>query len=360
MPAYLCDLVPASSGRGRDPAGRDLASGANWIYFREMDRALLWSDVALSHPQAQLIADAPDDQLSSDTRTSLGVFAKDRTFALGSTLRNALVELLTAPASEKQWGKTLGNKITRSRNIWFGPGGPGKNLLYTEPFVPARSSKSVEDLFTRTGNLAGSTTTDGQTTWTEPQGTLLTCVSTQVQITAPDASLYFCVGRLALAMDTIDQAAEFLIGTYSRVGGDLNLGSVVRGNTLDGAAGDEGYGFEVGIASGGAGLRRVYDFFTDANLGSDATTTTSGAGRLEASGSDVVSKVDGSIVLGPFTDASPYNTFKQVGIAMFSSGGSGNVAGIERFVGEDLAVAPRPSFRSEARRPAPFKPGNAL
>ena len=340
MPAYLCDLIlSANAPRGivRTPAGADLGVSCNWMHFRERDLALLWSDTAISHPQARPISAGLDDPLAAGTRTAMGVFARDRTFPLGSTLRNALVELLTAPAADKQWGKLLPNPNTRSFNIWFGPGGAGKNRIYSSPFAPTKHSVSMTDDFNRTGNLNGSTSSDAQFTWTEDNDTLVTVIATEAIAIAPNATLAFSVARASLAMDTVDHYAEGVIGTFTRISNSLGLELIVRGESPFGGGGVEGYDFAIGNEVG-TPYRLIYDWGTGASLGSDATGTTSGTLRLEASGSDLTAKVNGSAILGPITDPSPYNTFKNVGACWYVSGVAGNSVGYTTFNAGDLVA----------------------
>jgi hypothetical protein len=203
--------------------------------------------------------------------------------------------------------------------------GPGvDNVVWSR--LPIRGGADVQDDFNRTSNLNASTTSDAQTTWVEDSGTGWTVDGDEADLSG---NVNFCVGRLSLAMDTADHYAQADLTRYSRAGGYLANGIMVRAD----ATPTSGYGFEVSTDIGG-NKRRVYNFVTDADIASDTTAPSTAVMYLELNGSTYTAKVGGSTVFTG-TDTAHNGTVKGVGVQGFSDNAS-NSTGFTSFRGADL------------------------
>ena len=304
-----------------------LDQGGNCLRLGQ-DRALVWTPFPLLDPRAVVLANDRREKISGTRITTFRDLAPDRTIDTTLTLAEVIAGLLKAPPVGAKWKAVV---PTREGNleIWLGP--PTEKLFWSEKASPrGPNSKDVQDTFTRTaGNLAGSTTSDGQTTWAEDAGTAWTTNGTEATISG---NVGWNVGRLVLAMDTADHYSQADLSTFTHNQNFLGLGVSVR---VD-ATPTSGYGFEVSL-SGATSARRVYNFVSDATLASDATSTTSGLLYLELNGSTYTGKVAGSTIFTG-TDTTYDGTVKGVGITVYSDG-AGNVGSYASYRGADLVAS---------------------
>lgn len=304
-----------------------LDQGGNCIRLGQ-DRALIWTPFPILDPRAVVLADDRLEKVSGARITTLRELAPDRTIDATLTLAEVIAGLLKTPPVGAKWNRLVPTR-EGDLEIWLGP--PAEKLFWSEKAaVRGPNSKDVQDTFTRTaGNLAGSTTSDAQTTWAEDAGTAWATNGTEATISG---NVSWNVGRLVLAMDTADHYSQADLSTFTRNQNFLGIGVSVRVN----ATPTSGYGFEVSL--GGAGsARRVYDFVSDANIAADTTSTTSGLLYLELNGSTYTAKVAGSTVFTG-TDTAYDGTVKGVGISVYSDG-TGNVGSYASFRGADLVAA---------------------
>ena len=290
---------------------------------------MVWSETPITHPQAIYVLESIDDLMSATVRTAMANFVGDRTFPAGTRWRDALTDMLRNPPAK--WKGLIPTNAGRYE-LWFGPGGPGQNLLYEEQTTSRHASKDMQDSFDRANaNLAGSTSSDTQFTWSETQGTGWTITSNEAQVTG---NVGFCVAMASLDMDTADHYAEATIGTYTYANSTLSVGVLAMMRFGTNAAGEEGYGFEVGNSSVGAFARRIYNFEDDVALANDTVQTTTGTIRIEMTGSTVRGKVNGVTVFGPATDADAWQTYRKTGLTIFCN--STNTFGFASFRAADL------------------------
>ena len=306
---------------GADQGGTIIRLGRN--------RALIWTPFEILDSRALTLADDRLDRVSSDRRALITekLCPDGRTFDAAMRWQDIAKSLLFTPPVGADW-KPVRSRKDGQKNIWLGP--PTQRLLYTEQVAPRlKASKDISDTFNRSGNLAGSTTSDGQTTWAEDQGTGWATDGAEAELTAV---VNFCVARLVAGMDTDDHSAEIDITTFTRVGvTNLFLGVTVRTN----ATPTEGYSFEVGTNAAGTNLRRLYDFVDDSIIVSDATSPALGALYLEFNGSDYACKIGGtSIFTGTDTQ---YAGELGVGMAGYNDFAT-NVGGTTSFRGKDLVA----------------------
>jgi len=331
MPYTLVPIIdvgrsPYLSGnrQRRMPLGLD--QGGHSVHLGP-DRALLWTPADLADARATKLADSPDEPAALATRTALTDLRLDgRTLA--TRVGDAMADLLVTPP-RGLWNALVATK-EGALEVRLGPG--VDNVIFLRRVAPrGPASKDITDDFTRTAaNLAGSTTSDTQTTWAEDQGTGWTTDGDEADLSG---AVNFCVGRLALAMDTADHYAQADLSRIARVSGSLFVGVTVRVN----ATPTSGYAIEVGT-NDTSSSRRVYNFVTDATIASDTTAPATGLLYLELNGSTYTAKV-GGVTIFTGTDTAHNGTVKGVGLAGYSDI-AGNSAGFTSFRGADLVGAP--------------------
>jgi hypothetical protein len=324
----MIDVRPSLRRPGRMATqALGLDQGGNCIRLGQ-DRAFIWTPFPILDPRAVLLTEDRLEKISGARIATLRDLAPDRAIDATMTLAEVIAGLLKTPPVGAKWKPVV---PTREGNleIWLGP--PAEKLFWSEK-VARRGpfSQDVQDTFTRTaGNLAGSTTSDGQTTWAEDAGTAWATNGTEATISG---SVSWNVGRLVLAMDTADHYSQADLSTFTRNQNFIGIGVMVRAN----ATPTSGYGFEVSAAA--ANKRRVYDFVTDADIASDTTAPAVGLLYLELNGSTYTAKVAGSTVFTG-TDTTYDGTVKGVGISVYSDG-AGNVGSYASYRGADLAGGP--------------------
>lgn len=325
MPYYLTSLVAAN--RGRSPAGWDSQGGANWILL-DSDEALLWLPSAIVDARLARLGDDADETLAAATRTRLNQLTADRTYRGSDTLGDTIVGLLrNAPTG--RWGVLRPSKVRQRYEVWLGPGGPGRNLLYSEFAVAGPSSKVFNDTFDRAnGNLTGTTSSDGKFAWLDVDvgGNSWDILTNQASATTSDG---FRTCRANADLDTDDHYSQGAITcTY---GNNAAIGFLVRFVSTASA----GYGGEIGNIGGN--FRRTYRYDTDANVASDTNApATTGTLRIECDGSSITAKLNGTTFLGPTTNTAFAGQLR-TGISAYSNE-TGNTLIIDNFEAGDLAV----------------------
>lgn len=325
--------------------GWDAELGWNGVRLRR-DLALVWHPtVTLTDPQARVLADDGLDVLNPTRRGLLAALAPDRRLTAGMRLRDMVGDFLMR--------QTPGGMppLTPHRDgryeILCGPGPQGANRLWeqaTEPDGP--HSQDIQDEFGRPdGNVAGSTTSDGQTTWELVGGTgsTIQVVSNQCQSQRAGSDVSNNL-LLARNMDTANHYAQADLVSATSGGGSWNWahGVLARIRYGDYSGGDEGYSAYCYKQSDGYAERDVADNVTGTPLpgATDTTSTTSGTFSLSLNGSTYLFSIDGSTV---FTGTDTlYATYKRVGFFHYVSGGSNPNVVSDNYRAADLsAVVPR-------------------
>lgn len=319
MPYYIAPIIAGPTRRRatRIPAGSDSQAGANWIVLSK-DLALLWLPSAIVDARLTKLADGNSERLAAATRTALTALSDDRPYRAADNFDATIFGLLrNAPAGK--WASLRPSFVRQRYEVWLGPGGPGRNLLGSEPAVLAPHSKTYVDTFNRSdGALDGSTSSDGLFVWDETQGAApasIQIASNQASLSLAGATNVWIVIRANADCDTDDDYCQVDLKTFTRNSGHLAVGVGVRGDGWGG--GGDGYYFEVGNNNGTA-YRDLRKFDDDTSLGSDSTSTTSGILRIEADGSSITAKVAGSTVIGPVTNTS-FAGLKKTALTWYSS-----------------------------------------
>jgi hypothetical protein len=310
----------------RMPLGLD--QGGNCIHLGP-NNALVWTPAPIADVRAVTLADDPADTLATATRTRLTTLAGDgREFPVGSRqFSQAIRDLLVNAPADRRWEALIPTKAG-SLEAYLGPGGVGANVLFRETVARrGPASKDIQDDFNRSGNLDGSTTSDAQTTWVGDQGTGYLVDGDEADFSD---GANFCVARLALDMDTADHYVQADITRYSRAGGGLTVGIMLRAD----AAPTSGYAWETGQDAAGS-ERRVYNFATDATIASDTTAPATGLLYLELNGSTYTAKLAGATIFTGTDTTHPGTTAKGCGFQGFSNF-IGNTAGHTSFRAADL------------------------
>jgi len=272
----------------------------------------------------------------------MAAFHPDRTFAVGTRLKDLIADLLTRPVPGG-FPPLLPHPGGRLE-ILCGPGKLGENRLWVEEVPPdGPHSQDIQDLFTRADSaLSGSTSSDGQFTWTLVGGntTYANVVSNQAKFNNNLVAGYFHVFRPSLGMDTINHYAQHDFVSYSGTAGLIYVSSevAVRMRVGDGAGGDEGYSFEIDHDGAAIHNRSVYDFMGSALPGaSDTTDSASGTMKLEFSGSTYVATLNGATIFSG-TDTA-YSTYKNTCEVSYISGSGTPVVIADNFRAADVPHA---------------------
>jgi hypothetical protein len=321
MPFYIStSKIPGPNIGHRQlyiPLGGD-ATGASWIWLGDA-AALLWVDSALADAKLKPISDGKIETVISAARISLNNFLTDRTISSGSKFDAVVADLLQNPPVGR-WNPLRPSKQRQQFEIWLGP--KSDRLLWRSFQALSKNSKSIVDTFDRAdSNLDGSTSSDTLFVWDEIQGTIFTILSNALVLDPPDASDYWCVALADYSMDTDDLYCQL----------DLVLTDVNGSHTFG----------EVGVRhTTGAFARNIYIFSNDSSLGSDSgTDSTTATIRIEADGSSIQGKVDGSVVLGPYTDTTHSSQVKTA-VAAYAHELVGSIlVSINNFAAGDLVVA---------------------
>ncbi len=340
MPYFLAPLIDGprakeAFGPNRSIfAGTDLEDGANLVRLGR-DRALVWTpSVTPTDRRVTLLADSADDTISAARRLVLrDAVAKDRTLTASARLNDIVRDLLVTPEQDND-GKRSWNPLLHTHEgyheIFLGPGGPGKNLLYRALVAPeGPHSKDIQDTFNRAnGNLNGSTTSDAQTTWSLVQGTSGNAQINSNQYQFSSSLAEFGVAILGLDMDTVNQYSQVELVSYSIVAFNISAEVAVRLRFGTNGGGDEGYAFFVSNSG-----RGIYDWM-GSTLTSDATVTTSGTLKLSVNGSSLIASVNGSTILS--TTDTAYATYKKVGVCAYTD--PANVITYDNYRGADISA----------------------
>lgn len=347
MPLYLSEFVPGPA-TARSPRGAPTAAGSmegpyNQVRLGRSGYTLLWTDEPVRHPKARLLADHVDEKLAVTADHHLSRLMR-RMVRHRPDVRGAIVSGISHLIRT--------NKEARRKEIWLGPGGVAKNLLWSQPARVFHSTKDIQDNFNRTAaNLAGSTSSDSQFTWSEPQSTAFTTNGTTCGFSALGGTT-FNVGLASLAMDTADHYTQIEVATFTPpTTGGLSPGVGVRITNGTGSS-DSGYGFETGRNGFSNPVRRLYDWATDGTLASDTTSTTTGTLLIQASGSTITAKLNGTTIFS-ITDTTYPGTGSQrkaiISCYCFAATGSATLA-LDNFRAADLVAGKAPPLFHRSQR----------
>ena len=318
MPYYLSPLEDVASdlfksmGRKRfAPVGADSQVNRNWIIL-DRGRALIWLETAINDPRLKQIVDDPRENLVGVGRGNFTAFVTERT-PFGTTFLDAIVDIFMNPLPGR-WNGLKPSKRRQRFEMWLGPGGNAKNLLWSQKAIVSVASKTFDDNFNRAAaDLDGSTSSDGNFTWVDVDGT--DWEGTNNAAEANQVSTGFKTIRADADLDTDDHYAEFTIGSVNGGGGQPIAGPIGR------FTGGDGYGYEEDLQGGGG--QRTYDYRSDANLdsGSASIPSVGDVLRVSIDGSSIEALLNGSNRLGPTT-----NTLRsgQLRTGMTSFTGNGN------------------------------------
>ena len=341
MPYYLAPSAPLRGMTGtpdRWPVGADWGVDGNWIWLEKGPDglALLWLATPDPDPALKKLADDADEVLTGPVRTSLSDLIGDRVVLPGARLRQVVTNMLRVPPISGRWKGLRPSRQRQRYEIWFGPGGRGKNLWFEEPTIVGPASKSIEDNFNRAnGNLDASTSSDGQFVWDEQNGTEWEILSNQAQgVNIPDGD--FSRALADFSLDTDDEFVEADYSIFTINAGTLLLYLFLRLDTL-GAGPTSGYHMQVGESPPGTPGHAIKDWPTFEILATDASAGhTTGVLRFTMDGTTLEGFTDGVSFIGPVTDGTPYTGSRKTGIGMFASSSSTNDVGIGGFRSGDL------------------------
>lgn len=332
--------------------GFDVEAGWNGVRLSRT-RALVWHPtVTLTDPRAIVLADDGLDVLSAARRTRIAALHPDRTFKAGTRLRDAIADLLRRPVPGG-FPALLPHRAGRYE-ILCGPGAVGANRLWEEATEPdGPHSQDIQDNFNRSnGNVAGSTSSDSQFTWSLAQGTgsTIQIASNQLKSLRAGSDAYNVLVP-SLNMDTVNHYGQIDLVSKTESGSDWAVSSeiAVRIRNGDGAGGDEGYAFNVFRNTAGFD-RNVYDWVGSPLPGAtDTTNTTSGTMYLEFNGSSYVAKINGATIFSG-TDAA-YSTYKKVAIAHYVAASDNPNVIVDNYRAADLSAgAAVPVFMNQYRQ----------
>ena len=201
---------------------------------------------------------------------------------------------------------------------------------------PGSVGAKIDDNFNRTTNLDGSTSSDGQFTWTEYTGTLWTVAATVASATFSAED--FVQARAEFDM-TGNMYAQATLASYTRVSGDVVFEIATR--LQPSGANPDYYAATTGFQSG-VDQHLLYKNFSGANttLATDATDHVVGEVlRCEANGSTIAYKKDGvHLSSSPVTDTSITSSVKRTGFNGYAST-SGAIITIDDFVALDIGAS---------------------
>lgn len=237
---------------------------------------------------------------------------------------DALGELMLFPPAGR-WNplRSMRDGVFRVRmgdqTIWQAP----------DPAGPRRASKRALDTFDRAnGNIDGSTSSDGQFTWTEVTGTGWTVVSNQASHTGDTSVNAQVLSSLVFETDDLDVTMDVI--TMTRPGGDHEIAAHVRGTS--GTTGYEAT-FTQGAASTDA---LIYDMVDAVTLSTVSIATNLGALRFTCDGSVLQNFKDG-VKLSEVTDTTSAGT-NRCGFLSYQNN-AGSVQVIDNWVGQDLGFS---------------------
>jgi hypothetical protein len=281
MPYYLSEIVQAGPRRKVVRGAEE--PGANWI-VRDRGRAILWVPSPVTEQTLlRKFADDAGETMAVASRTLLSNFS-DKVLP-SRTVRQTIVDLLRFPEAGRSKPLSRPSKQRRRYEIWLGPGGRGKNLLWSAPAQIGPSTKTFVDNFNRTaGNLDGSTSSDANFTWDEIDGTGWVTNGTQAALGTGITE--FATAQAAANLDTSDNYSQVVLSDWTLVLNTLSAGVVCRFSA------SSGYSFET-ITQIAVGATRILKYYVDDTpLDSDTTVTQAGTLYVEADGSSISASAD--------------------------------------------------------------------
>jgi len=314
---------------------------------------LLWApSVMPTDTRAIPLCDGPDDTLSNPRVNQLNAWTGGYYgFTRTTPFREIVGRLLTDPPPLR-WNR-LGIGRDGWQRIWWGPGAPGANLLWSRD-TGRRSgphSKDIQDTFNRADSaISGSTSSDTQFTWSLAQGSSArwNVVSNQAVSTRTGSDI-FTVGLPSLAMDTTAHYGQLDLVALTWISTIIAVEIAVRIRYGTNAAGDEGYSFQLNRTGASSGGRLVYDWMTGSPLSgaSDSTLTTSGTIKLSFDADNAYIASIGGTPLFTGTDTT-YTTYTNVCPCTYVSGSNSASVTIDNFRAADLVAGGRTTKNTRA------------
>jgi hypothetical protein len=332
-------LVPLvrSGVIGRRPFGWDVAPNTYILLPGVLggeDGALVWFETDVADDRVTKIADGAEERLSVTARQVMGGRLTDRTIPAAGSFQSLVVDMLRDRRSQR-WHNLLPSHKNARYEIWLGPGGPGKNLFWSEAATRTKHSVTYTDNFNRSdGNLDGSTFSGGTATWSETGGTAYAITSNTATATnIPDNVEQ--VARASAEVDSDDMFAQFTGVTFTSNHSYLNMAPIARMH----ASLRNGY-MALVENSTGTHTRILFTQGGEAVLGSSAGNSSTSTVRVECDGSSISYLVGGSTIIGPVTDSSETSGvgYRKAGMSAYSAGGATSDIAVDDFSYGDLVA----------------------
>jgi len=328
MPFYLTDLVARPSGPpgGKVPRGFDQSS--HWSILKLDakvigDRVLMWSADPISGAGIVQIADDASESIVLSVRVALANVRGDGR-QIPDRFGDVLGELMMFPAGGR-WN-ALRSMTDGVYRVKMGP-----HLIWSapDPAGPRKASKQAQDNFNRAdGNLDGSTSSDGQFTWTETSNTSLTVTSNMARSTNTDTN---ATAQASFVLDTDDMDVQMEVVTQTRISTASSVDAVARGTGVEGVGGGgyTGYLFD----NNGTLLGGIYDKPNSISLAQASVAAVTGTLKFTVNGSSLEVFRNGSSITS-VTDTQ-YTGVNKGGLGTYASGVS-DVQEIDNFLIQDV------------------------
>jgi hypothetical protein len=331
MPYYLAPYVGTGTAldpfrpRGSEQPGWsaiDLRPDSSRLDGGGLNACLLHLLVANPDPLLQLVALDPADTIGAALRQAL---ATRLTLVTAPTSRwdDLAMELMLSPPPNG-W-KALRPTVAGLYEVWLG------TLL--KSIASIRGGASISENW----NCADSASLTCQLTWTELLGTDWGITSTRAQIQA--FSGLFQLVRAGSALASADHYCQATLAAFTTQSATTTAGPAVR---IDATVGDATYFFRAESDPGGVQTqlwKRVAASFT--SLGTNATApVVADIIRVEANGSSITGKMNGTARVGPITDTAITGNL-QCGI-VGDADTVGQVTALDDWSAADLAAGGAP------------------
>lgn len=337
MPYYLAPYSgtggPGDPFRPRGCALRGLGGQAGWSAI-DLRGAGGGTNVCFLHlplsdpdPQLRLIGLDPFDTIGPALRTAIRIQVGLNALSQ-SVLIRLMEEILVSPDAHP-W--RLLPTFDGFHEIYLG----GRLLSrWRQGSVGA----AISDTFNRAdGNLDGSTSSDGQFTWTEWAGTLFTVTTNRAQVVLSGVSDNHGRAEFDMASDAYSVQATLALFPVLVGAGSAQLGVVGQKDT---STTQTFYRWEAG-RSATDGYRELgrYNAGAETSLGVDMTVMAAGdIIKLIINGSTIKGQQNGADVFS-VTDASPLSGNRRTGLSCNLDNTGGATYAFDDFSAADLAAA---------------------
>ena len=244
---YITDLVDTGTPWRFKPRGWDQSS--HWSILKlDKVKVLMWSSDPISITGVNKIGEFSGEGISQVAASGLSALRNDA-YPIATTLGETLFNLLMVPP-DARWPalRSMRDGVFRVKM--------GNQLVWSvpDPLGPRGASKQAQDNFNRAdANLDGSTSSDGQFTWTETAGTGWTVASNQATSSVVGAVLTSAQAVFDLDTDDMDVLVDVITNTSTGGADFTSPGVFARGNGA--SFGGAGAGFA-------ASLRNTNEVFT--------------------------------------------------------------------------------------------------